>query len=77
MLIINDQVLLSTAHIPLKSVGTRKLLKKWMGPFKVTEKSDENAVAYRLELPKNFNSHDVFHFNLLQPYHSNGHHHQP
>ena len=35
---VGDKVLLSTEHIPLKKVGTKKLLMKWMGPFKVTEK---------------------------------------
>ena len=30
--------LLSTEHIPFWSVGTRKPLMKWMGPFKVVRK---------------------------------------
>ena len=37
---IGDEVLLSTEHIPLRSVGTRKLLMKWMGPFKVVRNVD-------------------------------------
>ena len=46
---LNDEVLLSLEHILLRSVGTRKLLMKWMGPFKVVQKV--NAVAHELELP--------------------------
>ena len=49
---LNDEVLLSTEHIPLRSVGTKKLLMKWMVPFKVVQKV--NDVAYELELPVTF-----------------------
>ena len=63
---LNDEVLLSTEHIPLRSVGTRKLLMKWMGPFKVVQRV--NDVAYELELPKPWKIHNVFHVSLLKPY---------
>ena len=72
---IGDEVLLSTEHIPLRSVGTRKLLMKWMGPFKVVHKV--NAVAYELDLPSSWRSHDVFHMSLLKPYFKNGSHQPP
>ena len=40
-------VLLSTKDLSL--IGTKKLLPKWVGPFKVTARIGE--VAYRVELP--------------------------
>ena len=71
----DDEVLLSTEHIPLRSVGTRKLLMKWMGPFKVVQRV--NDVAYELELPKPWKIHNVFHVSLLKPYHKSGRHQPP
>ena len=40
---VNDRVLLSTEHITLRVVGTRKLLMKWMGPFIVVKVINEVA----------------------------------
>jgi hypothetical protein len=46
--------------------GSRKLLPKRYGPFKVLEHI--GAVAYRLKLPPTMKVHDVFHIDLLSPY---------
>jgi Chromo (CHRromatin Organisation MOdifier) domain len=64
------EVLLSTKNIKLKSPGTRKLLPKWIGPFKIIKKV--GAVAYKLELPESMKIHDVFHVSLLKEYHDDG-----
>lgn len=58
---VGDEVLLSTEIIPLKNVGTRKLLMKWMGAFKVMQKIGEEPiqVAYKLRLPPHFKTHNV------------------
>ena len=55
---VNDEVLLSTEHIPLRAVGTRKLLMKWMGPCTVVRVV--NQVAYQVKLPDGRRIHDVF-----------------
>ena len=64
-------VLLSTKNLRLRSVGSRKLLPKWVGPFKVAR--TVSAVAYRLELPLTMRAiHPVFHVSLLRPYRHDG-----
>ena len=72
---VGDRVLLSTENIPLRSVGTRKLLMKWMGPYTVVRKVNE--VAYQLESPAAWRIHNVFHVSLLKPYLENGRHQPP
>lgn len=60
-------VWLSNKNIALKHNGTRKLIAKWLGPFKVL--SVVNPVAYKLELPAAMQKlHPVFHVSLLKPY---------
>lgn len=66
-----DDVLLSTKNIKLRTPrgGVPKLLPKWIGPFKITEKI--GGLAYRLELPEHMRRiHNVFHAALLKPYNS-------
>jgi hypothetical protein len=65
-----DKVLLSTRHARLSTVSSKKLLPKWIGPFKVLARIGE--VAYRLELPPTLKWHAVFHVSLLRPYVESG-----
>jgi hypothetical protein len=65
-----QNVLLSTINFKLAHPGTRKLLPKWVEPFKVVERIGK--VAYKLELPPNLKMHNVFHVQLLKKYRDNG-----
>lgn len=66
-----NEVLLSTKHIELKHSGSKKLLPKFIGPFKV-EKAI-NDVAFKLLLPTTMSRvHPVFHVSLLKPYTPSG-----
>ncbi len=46
--------------------GTPKLSPRWYGPFEVATKISH--VAYRINLPKAWKIHNVFHASLLTPY---------
>ncbi len=68
---VGDQVLLATKNLRLSYEGllrspTRKLLPRFVGPFKVTDKY--GTAAYRLELPACMHCHPVFHVSLLRAY---------
>jgi hypothetical protein len=66
---VGEAVLLNTKNIHLKNPGTRKLLPKWMGPFRILRQVNE--VAYTLELPPSWHRlHSTFHVDVLKPYHS-------
>jgi hypothetical protein len=67
---VGQDVLLSTVNFKLAHPGTRKLLPKWVGPFKVIERVGK--VAYKVELPPNLKMHNVFHVQLLKKYRDNG-----
>jgi hypothetical protein len=67
---VGQDVLLSTVNFKLAHPGTRKLLPKWVGPFKVIERIGK--VAYKVELPPNLKMHNVFHVQLLKKYRDNG-----
>ena len=61
---VGDRVWLSTKNLPLR-IGTRKLASIWAGPYLVTD--IVGNVAYRLELPSDWQIHDVFHVSQLKP----------
>lgn len=60
-------MLLSSKHIKLKTVGTRKLLPRFLGPFTVQKRIGK--LAYELDLSHDMPKvHPVFHVSLLQPF---------
>lgn len=67
-----DMVLLHTRNVKLKMTKdmTKKLMPKWVGPYKVLERI--GPVAVRLELPPHLKLHNVFHVSLVKHYRSDG-----
>jgi hypothetical protein len=63
---VGAEVLLTTKHINFKRpIGARrKLLPRWVGPFKVTAKVGD--VSYKLALPADWRVHNVFHVSQLR-----------
>jgi len=65
-----DMVLLNAKHIALRKrvpKAARKLMPRFLGPFRVVERI--GAVAYRLDLPSTLGKlHPVFHVALLKLY---------
>ena len=55
---IDDLVLLSTKNLKLRTNGTKKLLPKWIGPFRIVK--SVGLVAYKLELPASMKCHPVY-----------------
>ena len=72
---VGDEVMLNSINLKFKGHPTRKLLPKWIGPFKVLKRVGE--LAYQLELPECLKVHDVFHTSLLKPYHKGGRYQPP
>ena len=62
---VGDLVMLSGRNISIRR-PSRKFSAKAHGPFKVVKIISRSAV--RLELPKRWRIHDVFHVSLLEPY---------
>lgn len=67
---VGAQVLLSTSNIKLKISGAKKLLPRWIGPFRIMKRVGN--VAYKLELPETLKIHPVFHVSLLKLYRASG-----
>lgn len=63
---VDDRVLLDAEDINFTS-GTKKLLDKYIGPYRVSEKI--SAVSYKLELPAKLRIHPVFHISKLKRVH--------
>jgi Chromo (CHRromatin Organisation MOdifier) domain len=61
---------LRTKNLKLKTIGTRKFLPKFIGPFQILQRIGK--VAYKLELPDSMKCHPVFHVSLLHTYRSDG-----
>lgn len=55
---VGHRVWLSTKNLPLRA-ASRKLASLWSGPYLVLEKIGH--VAYKLQIPPEWNVHDVFH----------------
>lgn len=73
---IGQRVLLSTKNLHIKRKNlTKKLVSRFIGPFKVLNRVGRQA--YELELPPTLRIHDVFHVSLLRPYHEDGSHQPP
>jgi hypothetical protein len=72
---VGDDVLLATKNLKLKGNNPRKLLPRFIGPFKVLK--CVGRVSYKLDLPEHMKIHDVFHVSLLHPYKSDGRRHMP
>jgi len=68
---VGDMILLSSKNIQFRSGVSRKLMPRWLGPFKVIQQV--NPVAFKLELNDwNTKLHPVFHASLLRPYAHDG-----
>ena len=64
---VGDMVWLDSKNIVVKHNGSRKLMPKRLGPFKVVQ--EVNPVAFKLELPPTMaRVHPVFHVSLLSPF---------
>ena len=63
---IGDRVMLSTRNLNLKSTHSRKLAPKWIGPFTIKTRKQENS--FELDLPDSYRIHRTFHVSLIKPY---------
>jgi hypothetical protein len=62
---VGDKVWLSTANL-MPEGPSRKLSAKWIGPFSVS--TVISRTAYRLDLPRRYTIHQVFHVSRLKPF---------
>ena len=70
---INDLVYLSTKNLTLPKHRARKLMPKFIGPYKILKAMNESSNV-TLELPQEFKDRKInptFHTNLVRPYINN------
>ena len=67
---VGEMAWLNSQHVTLKAVGTRKLLPKWLGPFKILAKP--SPVNYVLDTPAHYRIHTTFHVSMLRRAYDNG-----
>jgi hypothetical protein len=68
---VGERVLLSTKYLNIKHGKTnRKLLPKWIGPFKGVQKV--GPVSYKVEMNPGWRVHPVFHVSLVELYKTDG-----
>ena len=67
---VGEMAWLNSQHVTLKVVGTRKLLPKWLGPFKILAKP--SPVNYTLDIPPHYRIHTTFHVSMLRRAFDNG-----
>ncbi len=67
---IGDLAWLSSEHVTVKSVGSRKMLTLWLGPFKVIAKV--GPFDYTLDIPEHYRIHGTLHVSMLRLAYGNG-----
>ena len=68
---VRAEVLLATTTLHLRTTGTRKLIPRWIKPFKIL--ACMGGTAHHLDLPDCMHQvHAVFHVSLIKPYRSDG-----
>ena len=70
-----QEVMLSTKHLTVTSVPSKKLFPSWLGPMTIDKQIGPNA--YRLRIPGHWRMHNVFNVSVLKPWHDNGMRHPP
>lgn len=73
---VDQLVLLNSKHIKFKGSSCKKLMPKWIGPYKVVRRAGEQA--YELQLPPALKAlHNVFHTEKLQLWKTDGRYQPP
>jgi hypothetical protein len=72
---VGEKVLLRSTNFRFKGDHTRKLMPRFLGPFKVIKAVGN--VAYKLELPPHLKVHPVFHVSQLEAYRADGRYQPP